>query len=72
MAAAFDALLSLPRTLTLGSLDLTYTGAMVTYLLAGVAMAGAGVGAWRSMNDRPGVSLVTEYRETRRRRRSPS
>ncbi|HEU5144323.1 MAG TPA: MFS transporter [Dermatophilaceae bacterium] len=69
MAAAFDAVLSLPRTLTLGSLDLTYTGAMVTYLLAGVAMAGAGVGAWRSMNDRPGVSLVREYRETRRRRR---
>jgi MFS family permease len=69
MAAAFDAVLSLPRNLTLGSLDLTYTGAMVTYLLAGVAMAGAGVGAWRSMNDRPGVSLVAEYREARARRR---
>lgn len=69
LAAAFDAILSLPRTLSLGSLDLTYTGAMVTYLLAGLGMAVAGIGAWRAMNDRPGVSLVTEYREARRRRR---
>ncbi len=70
MAAAFDALLSLPRGITLGNLTLTYTGAMVTYVLAGVAMAAAGLGAWRSMNDRPGVSLVAEYREVRRQRRS--
>lgn len=70
MAAAFDAMLSLPRTISLGSLDLTYTGAMVTYLLAGLAMLAAGLGAWRAMNDRPGVSLLTEYREVRRQRRS--
>ena len=69
LAAAFDATLDLPRNLTLGPLTLTYTGAMVTYLLAGLAMIAAGVGAWRSMNDRPGVSLVTEYREVRRQRR---
>jgi MFS family permease len=69
MAAAFDAMLSLPRTVELGVLTLTYTGAMVTYLLAGLAMLGAGLGAWRTMNDRPGVSLVREYREVRRQRR---
>lgn len=71
MAAAFDAMLSLPRTLRLGSLDLTYTGAMVTYLLAGLAMLAAGLGAWRAMNDRPGVSLISEYRQVRHRKRAP-
>lgn len=69
LAAAFDALLSLPRGLSLGDLHLTYTGAMVTYVLAGAGMAAAGVGAWRSMNDKHGVSLIAEYRELRRRRR---
>ncbi len=70
LAAAFDAALSLPRTVTVGALDLSYTGATVTYLLAGIAMSTAGVGAWRAMNDQPGVSLVTEYRLVRRRRRA--
>lgn len=69
LAAAFDALLSLPRGLSLGDLHLTYTGAMVTYVLAGAGMAAAGVGAWRSMNDKHGVSLIAEYRELHRRRR---
>jgi hypothetical protein len=69
LAAAFDALLSLPRRLDLGTLELTYTGAMVTYVLAGLGMATAGLGAWRSMNDRPGLSLVKEFREAHRRRR---
>jgi MFS family permease len=70
LAATFDAVLSLPRTVTVGALDLSYTGATVTYLLAGIAMSTAGVGAWRTMNDQPGVSLVTEYRLVRRRRRA--
>lgn len=70
LAAAFDAVLSLPRTVTVGALDLSYTGATVTYLLAGIAMSTAGVGAWRAMNDQPGVSLVSEYRLVRRRRRA--
>ncbi|MGO4604204.1 MFS transporter [Terrabacter sp. 2YAF2] len=70
LAAAFDAVLSLPRTITVGALDLSYTGATVTYLLAGIAMSTAGVGAWRAMNDQPGVSLVSEYRLVRRRRRA--
>jgi MFS family permease len=70
LAATFDAVLSLPRTVTVGALELSYTGATVTYLLAGVAMATAGVGAWRAMNDQPGVSLVSEYRLVRRRRRA--
>lgn len=72
LAAAFDALLSLPRTWTVASLTLTYTGAMVTYLLAGVAILLAGVLAWRSMNDRPGTSLLTELRDVRRTRRRRS
>lgn len=70
LAAAFDAMLGLPRTLSLGTFDLTYTGATVAYLLAGVAMSAAGLGAWRAMNDRPGLSLMAEYREARRRRRA--
>lgn len=70
MAAAFDVMLSLPRNVSLGGLDLTYTGAMVTYVLAGLAMLTAGLAAWRSMNDRPGVSLWTEYREVRTQRRA--
>ena len=69
LAAGFDALLGLPRTWTLASLTLTYTGAMVTYLLAGLAMLLAGALAWRSMNDRPGMSLLAELREVRAQRR---
>jgi hypothetical protein len=64
----FDSLLGLPVAVDLGSLELTYTGAMVTYLLAGLAMVGSGISAWRSMNDRPGVSVVAELREVLRRR----
>ena len=52
LAAAFDALLSLPRTLALGSFELTYTGAMAAYLVAGLAMCAAGLSAWRT-NERP-------------------
>jgi hypothetical protein len=70
LAAALDAVLSLPRTLGLGSFGLTYTGAMVAYLIAGIGMCGAGLAAWRAMNDRPGVSLVTEFRDVRRQRRA--
>lgn len=70
LAAAFDALLSLPRTLALGSFELTYTGAMAAYLVAGLAMCAAGLSAWRTMNDRPGVSLVAEFRDVRRQRRA--
>lgn len=70
LAATFDAALSLPRTLTLGPLELTYTGAMAAYLLAGLGMGAAGLAAWRSMNDRPGLSLAAEFRDVRRRRRS--
>lgn len=69
LAAAFDAMLLLPRTATLGGLSLTYTGAMVTYLLAGLAMVVAGRWAWRTMNDRPGLSLWAEYHQVRHQRR---
>ena len=70
LAAAFDAMLSLPRTLDLGPFDLTYTGAMAAYLVAGLGMCGAGIAAWRTMNDRPGVSLAAEFRDVRRKRRA--
>jgi MFS family permease len=73
LAAGFDALLSLPHALEVGVLSLTYTGAMVTYLLAGLAMASAGRWAWRTMDDRPGLSLRAELRDVRaRRRKRPS
>ena len=70
LAATFDAAFSLPRTLALGPLELTYTGAMAAYLLAGLGMGAAGLAAWRSMNDRPGLSLVAEFRDVRRQRRA--
>lgn len=69
MAALFDALLGLPVRVDLGVLRLTYTGAMVTYLLAGLAMVASGVWAWRSMDDRPGVSALAELRQVIRGRR---
>ena len=70
MAAAFDGLFGLPRTLDLGALSLTYTGSMVTYVVAGVGMLLAGLSAWRRMNDRPGVGLLTEVKAAWRRRRA--
>lgn len=70
LAAVFEAMLSLPRTLGLGPFDLTYTGATAAYLVAGLAMGAAGLAAWRSMNDKPGLSVVAEFREVRRSRRA--
>ena len=52
LAAAFDGMLGLPRTLDLGTVSLTYTGTMVTYVLAGAGMILTGRAAWRRMNDR--------------------
>ncbi|GAA6527281.1 MFS transporter [Intrasporangium sp. DVR] len=69
-AAPFDAVLGLPVSVDLGPLVLTYTGAMVTYLVAGVAMIGSGIWAWRSMNDRPGLTVLAEIREVLGRRHS--
>lgn len=68
LAAGFDALLSLPRTVSLGTLHLTYTGAMAAYLVAGLGMCAAGFAAWRTMNDKPGLTIAAEYRDVRRRR----
>jgi hypothetical protein len=69
VAAGFEALLPLPRTLALGPVALTYTGATGSYLVAGLAMWGAGLAAWRTMNDKPGLSMVAELRDVRRRGR---
>ncbi len=57
LAAGLDGLLGLPRTVDLGWTSLTYTGAMVTYVVAGAGMALAGRAAWRRMradDDRTG------------------
>ena len=70
LAAGFDAMLSLPRTVSLGTVHLTYTGAMAAYLVAGLGMCAAGLAAWRTMNDKPGLTVVAEYRDVRRRRRA--
>ncbi len=70
LAAGFDAMLSLPRTVSLGTVELTYTGAMAAFLVAGLGMCAAGFTAWRTMNDKPGLTLVAEYRDVRRRRRA--
>jgi MFS family permease len=67
LAAAFDGLLGLPRTLDLGPASLTYTGAMVTYVLAGVGMVLAGWSAWRGMNTDGGASPRAIARSVRRR-----
>src|SRR6476661_2461822 len=72
LAAGFDAMLSLPRTVSLGTVHLTYTGAMAAYLVAGLGMCAAGLAAWRTMNDKPGLTVVAEYRDVRRRRRAGS
>ncbi|MEW1955882.1 hypothetical protein [Terrabacter sp. NPDC080008] len=69
LAAAFEALLPLPHRFRLGPLSPTYTGATAAYLLAGLALVGAGLAAWRTMNDRPGLSVLAEVRDVRRRRR---
>lgn len=69
LAAGLEAGLPLPRTLALGPVALTYTGATGAYLVAGIGMGFAGLAAWRTMNDRPGLSLLAELRELRRHRR---
>ena len=69
LATAFDAVLGLPRTLDLGWVSLSYTGAMVTYVLAGVGMVIAGWSAWRGMNDADVASLRSVARTAWRRAR---
>jgi MFS family permease len=67
LAAAFNDLLGLPRTLVLGELTLTYTGAMVTYVVAGIGMVLAGRSAWRRMNSAAALSPLTFVRAAWRR-----
>ncbi|GAA2475609.1 MFS transporter [Terrabacter carboxydivorans] len=69
LAAGFEAALSLPRTLHVGPFELTYTGATAAYLIAGLGMGAAGLAAWRTMNDKPGLSVFAEVRQLRRSRR---
>ena len=60
LAAGFDEVLGLPFTLHLGSVDLTYTGAMATFLVAGIATIITGVLAYGQMDDRKGVPLLSD------------
>ena len=46
---------------------LTYSGAQFTFLLAALVAVGFGVVSFRQMNDRPGVSLVSEIAGARGR-----
>ncbi|HEX6917034.1 MAG TPA: MFS transporter [Phycicoccus sp.] len=52
VAATFDDVLGLPRTVELGALSLTYTGTALAYVGAGGAMVLVGWSAWRTMNGR--------------------
>ncbi|MBA3719921.1 MAG: dTMP kinase, partial [Nocardioidaceae bacterium] len=45
---------------------LTFGGVQVAFLVAGVLAAGVGVASFRSMNDRPGVSVLAELRQRAR------
>ena len=69
LAAGIESALPLPRTVHLGPVALTYAGSTGAYLVAGLAMGSAGLAAWRSMNDKPGVTVLAEVREVRRARR---
>jgi MFS family permease len=74
LAGAFDGVFGLPRTLDLGPVALTYTGAMVTYVVAGLGMALAGRAAWRRMGEDARVGRVRLPRAPRnpgRRREGP-
>ncbi len=68
LAAGAEAALPLPRTVALGPVSLTYAGTTVAYLVAGLGMGTAGVAAWRSMNDKPGVTVLAEAHEVLRAR----
>lgn len=69
LAAALETVLSMPWVAHVGGLRLKYTGATATFLIAGCAMTATGILAWRRMDDKPGLSLLAEFREVRQRRR---
>jgi dTMP kinase len=48
---------------------LTYGGVQLSFAVAAVLAVGVGVASFRSMNDRPGVSVATELRQSVGRRR---
>ena len=66
LAAGFDGLLNLPFTINIGTVSLTYTGAMVTFFVAGVATIITGVLAYRQMDDRKGVPLLSDLSDALR------
>ncbi|WP_082538107.1 dTMP kinase [Angustibacter sp. Root456] len=69
VAAGFSKGLGLPHTVHLtDDVSLTYTGVMATFLLAGLIAMAIGLVAFRQMDDRPGVSLVTDLVQAMRQR----
>ncbi len=63
LAAGLSTALNLPRSLRINEfVSLTYTGVMATFLIAGLLAILIGVLAYRQMDDRPGVSLLTDFR----------
>jgi dTMP kinase len=61
IAALLGRVFSLPRTLHLGDdIVLTYSSAMVTFLLAGLFAIGVGIMSFRQMDDRRGISLWSD------------
>jgi len=56
-----------PRRLTVtDEVGLTYGGVQLAFCLAAVLAVGVGVASFRSMNDRPGVSVAAELRQSLR------
>lgn len=69
LAAGFSKAFALPSTLRLNEfVSLTYTGAMATFLLAGLIAVGIGIAAYRQMDDRQGVRLGSDLLDAVRRR----
>ncbi len=69
LAGALDQVLGLPHTLDLGAFSLTYTGAMLTYVVAGAGMVLAGRTAWRRMGEESGAGPLEVAREAWHARR---
>jgi dTMP kinase len=68
LAAGLAKALSLPHSLRVNEfVSLTYTGVMATFLIAGLIAVLIGVLAYRQMDDRPDVSLLTDLRAAVRR-----
>jgi dTMP kinase len=60
LAAGFSSALDLPHTVRIHHWQLTYSGVMATFLLAGALAVVIGLVSYRQMDDRRGVSLRSD------------